>query len=57
MLATSCISGKAVQLSFYLLGVNLHTFYNEKQLSCYLFGVNLHKFNSEKQLSCHLFMC
>ena len=57
MLATSCFSRKVVQLSCNLFGVNLHTFYSEKQLSSHLFGVNLHAFYSEKQLSCHLFWC
>ena len=37
MLATSCFSRKVVQLSCHLFGVNLHTFYSEKQLSCHLF--------------------
>ena len=42
MLATSRISRKVVQLSYHLFGVNLHTFYSEKQISCHLLGVNLH---------------
>ena len=37
MLATSCFSGKVVQLSCNLFGVNLHIFLQHKQLSYHLF--------------------